>query len=288
MDYEREAESQLRYRSLMEPYRETERINVPMVYPELSSKKTLITELVNGVPVDKLFKSNLISQEKKNEIAERLLRLTLREIFEFRFMQTDPNFSNYLYDADSDMIHLLDFGAAREYSKEFTDKYFMVIKGAAEQDYDMILKYSKELGFLTGFEAKVMERAHVEAVMILGEAFADKNYQGPSSNTSERSSANTSEGSSANTSEGPSSNTSEGPSSNTSEGRLFDFSNQSTTRRISSLVPVMIKHRLTPPPEETYSLHRKMSGMFLLCAKLNAKIDCRKIYLDICDNYRMG
>lgn len=240
----------------MEPYRETERINVPKVYPELSSKKTLVTELVNGLPVDKLFKSNLVSQEKKNEIAERLLRLTLREIFQFRFMQTDPNFSNYLYDADSDMIQLLDFGAAREYRKEFTDKYFMVIKGAAEQDYDVILKYSKDLGFLTGFEAKVMERAHVEAVMILGEAFADKNYQGSSPNTS--------------------------------EGRLFDFSNQSTTRRISSLVPVMIKHRLTPPPEETYSLHRKMSGMFLLCAKLNAKIDCRKIYLDICDNYRMG
>lgn len=248
VDYKKEAESQIKYRKLMEPYLESERINVPNVYPSISTSKVLITELINGVPIDKLFKSDSISQDTRNDIAERLLRLTLREVFEFRFMQTDPNFSNYMYDMDTDTIHLLDFGAAMEYDQEFTDKYFMIIKGAAEQNYDMIYKYSVQLGFLSGYESQLFKDAHVEAVMILGEAFADKNYD--------------------------------------TTGRLFDFSNQNTTRRISALLPVMIKYRLKPPPEETYSLHRKMSGMFLLCAKLNAKIDCRKIYLDICQNHR--
>lgn len=36
----------------------------------------------------------------------------------------------------------------------------------------------------------------------------------------------------------------------------FDFGLQETTRRINELVPVMLQHRLTPPPDETYSLHR--------------------------------
>lgn len=36
----------------------------------------------------------------------------------------------------------------------------------------------------------------------------------------------------------------------------FDFGQQETTRRINELVPVMLQHRLTPPPDETYSLHR--------------------------------
>ena len=43
---------------------------------------------------------------------------------------------------------------------------------------------------------------------------------------------------------------------------VFDFGNQDTTRRIHRLIPVMMEHRLTPPPEEIYSLHR-LAGTLL-------------------------
>jgi aarF domain-containing kinase len=68
----------------------------------------------------------------------------------------------------------------------------------------------------------------------------------------------------------------------------FDFSTQDTTRRINDLVPVMLKHRLTPPPEETYSLHRKLSGGFLLCAKLKAKINCHDLFKKIWEEYKFS
>lgn len=83
--------------------------------------------------------------------------------------------------------------------------------------------------------------AHVEAVMILGEAFASS--------------------------------------------EPFDFGTQSTTQRIQNLIPVMLQHRLTPPPEESYSLHRKMAGSFLICSKLNAQILCRDMFLDVYNSY---
>lgn len=89
-----------------------------------------------------------------------------------------------------------------------------------------------------------MENAHIDAVMILGEAMAcdDK----------------------------------------------FNFGTQSATLRIFNLIPVMAKHRLTPPPHETYSLHRKMSGSFLICTKLNGKVNCKKLFDDIFARYKFG
>lgn len=89
-----------------------------------------------------------------------------------------------------------------------------------------------------------MEKAHIDAVMILGQSF-----------------------------------TCDSP---------FDFKAQSTASQIQGLIPVMAEHRLTPPPEETYSLHRKMAGAFLLCAKLGCKIHCRPLFDNIWNNYKFG
>lgn len=68
----------------------------------------------------------------------------------------------------------------------------------------------------------------------------------------------------------------------------FDFGTQTTASQIQNQIPVMAKHRLTPPPEDTYSLHRKMAGAFLLCTKLNCKINCAPLFDSIFENYQFG
>ena len=52
----------------------------------------------------------LMSQDVRDAVGTLLLQLTLKELFEWRFMQTDPNWGNFLYDAPSGVLHLIDFG----------------------------------------------------------------------------------------------------------------------------------------------------------------------------------
>ncbi|XP_054145297.1 atypical kinase COQ8B, mitochondrial-like, partial [Melozone crissalis] len=104
-------------------------------------------------------------------ICTELLRLCLQELFQFRFMQTDPNWANFLYDPERHKVTLLDFGACRSFEKEFTDLYIEVIRAAADRDEEKILSKSRELKFLTGFESPAMESLHLQAVLLLGEPF---------------------------------------------------------------------------------------------------------------------
>ncbi len=68
----------------------------------------------------------------------------------------------------------------------------------------------------------------------------------------------------------------------------FPFTNQTITSRVREQVPLMLRERLTPPPPETYSLNRKLSGAFLLCAKLGAEVKCRDMMQRVTAGYKFG
>nr|XP_012152581.1 PREDICTED: aarF domain-containing protein kinase 4 isoform X3 [Megachile rotundata] len=239
VDYIREADCTRNYKKLMQPYPD---YYVPATIDELSTSQIFTTEMIDGIPVDKCMNMDM---EIRERICKLIMRLCLKELFVFRYMQTDPNWSNFFYNPDTRQLILLDFGACREYDKSFMDKYIEIIYAASEGDRDKILNLSKEMGFLTGYESKIMEEAHVDAVMVLGQVF-DKNH------------------------------------------KYYDFGGQDVTKRIQSLVPTILDHRLCPPPEEIYSLHRKLSGVFLLCAKLQVKINCRDMFREVYANYKFG
>lgn len=63
----------------------------------------------------------------------------------------------------------------------------------------------------------------------------------------------------------------------------YDFTNQTITDRVRAQIPVMLRKRLTPPPDQTYSLNRKLSGSFLLCARLGATVRCKELFEDVLD-----
>lgn len=68
----------------------------------------------------------------------------------------------------------------------------------------------------------------------------------------------------------------------------FDFRATNMTRRVSELGATMLRERLTPPPDEAYSLHRKLSGAFLACVKLGAVFPPRDMLLEFSRDYEFS
>ena len=90
--------------------------------------------------------------------AKKVLELSLRELFEYRLMQTDPNWTNFLYNERTGKIELIDFGAARAYDKPFIDDWLCMLRAAIGGRRDECVAWSEKVGYLTGQESEVSTR----------------------------------------------------------------------------------------------------------------------------------
>lgn len=97
-----------------------------------------------GEPIETL---QALPQAERNTLIENLFELLFREVFEFRLVQTDPNFANYLYQRDSQKIVLLDFGATREYSETIGEGYRQLLTAAMHRDEARLADAMSQIGF---------------------------------------------------------------------------------------------------------------------------------------------
>jgi predicted unusual protein kinase regulating ubiquinone biosynthesis (AarF/ABC1/UbiB family) len=167
-DYAREARSQEQYRSLVG---EDPGVLVPRVHADLSTRRVLASDRVRALPIEDL-RSPEHPQRRRDEIGAKLLRLVFRELFEFRFVQTDPNFGNYLYEPKHERIALLDFGSVRSFSRHFTSRYRDLISATTACDTDSVQEIGVELGLLRGDESAEARAAFVRLCQRVAEPLA--------------------------------------------------------------------------------------------------------------------
>lgn len=98
-DYVREAECIRQFGKLLEGDRD---YRVPKVIDEASGKNVITMERMWGIPIGK--RSSEFTQEVRDWIGTQVLRLCLRELKEFKYMQTDPNWTNFLYNPKAKQV----------------------------------------------------------------------------------------------------------------------------------------------------------------------------------------
>ncbi|MDO8899806.1 MAG: AarF/ABC1/UbiB kinase family protein [Phenylobacterium sp.] len=142
-DYLREADQMRRYRALLadEPA-----FIVPEPVEDFCRERVLAMDFIPGEPIETL---QAAPQAVRDGAMAALIGLALRELFAFGYMQTDPNFANYRWQARSQKIVLLDFGAAMAVSDHTAGAYRRVAQAGLSEDLPALCLALVEAGFLS-------------------------------------------------------------------------------------------------------------------------------------------
>lgn len=141
-DYRLELKHLLRFKTLLagDP-----RYIVPSAYPELSNEHILCMEYVDALPLVQL---EYETKRTKQTIIESVFELVLCELFDYKFMQSDPNYANYLYKEDTKQLVLLDFGACQDISESASQSYLAMATAMSRRKKDDMLRALLELNLL--------------------------------------------------------------------------------------------------------------------------------------------
>lgn len=207
---------------------------LPEVHADLTTESVLVMSCMGGVPVESLQHA---PQAERDRVAGLLFRLLFREIFEFRMIQTDPNFANYRYDGASRRLILLDFGATRLYPAAIVDAYRRLMASAVVGDRQAMSAAASAIGY---FRVDIGERQRQLVLDVFLQACEPLRHAG-----------------------------------------AYDFGHSDLPARIRDAGLALSTERDSwhTPPADALFLHRKAGGLYLLAARLKARVDIRALFL---------
>ncbi|HCM0711167.1 TPA: AarF/ABC1/UbiB kinase family protein [Vibrio parahaemolyticus] len=228
-NYEREAQFACRYHEALQGH---PHFVAPKIYPEISSQSVLAMSFIQGTPIEKIANYD---QETRDFVMHNLLELLFKELFEFKMVQTDPNFANYLYLEQSKQIGLLDFGATREYSERFSSGYRQAFSSVVNDDEQGLNDALEQIGFFAQSIKPEQRMAILDLVKMACEPMLiDEAYN-------------------------------------------FKASGLVQKLREAGTILSMEQDYWHTPPADAIFLHRKIGGMYLLAARIGAKVNIRRL-----------
>ena len=157
-NYIREANQLERFSGLL---KDMKQFIVPKLHEDWSTQNILTMTFVEGVRIDSLSKE---TQAVRDHVAKDLIDLTIKELFVFGVMQTDPNFANYRYQMENQRIVLLDFGATHEIAPFIAQAYReLMIAGLTGNDV-ALEKIILGIGFV---DSKTNERHRKQVIHMI-------------------------------------------------------------------------------------------------------------------------
>ena len=229
-DYTLEAQYLARYKNLLST---NPHFKVPSVYVEHSTAQVLTMEYVDAKPIEGICD---LSAAERSHVAEQLINLFFKEMFEFKLIQTDPNFANFHYQPESQKIVLFDFGATREITATLSDAYLALFKAGSNNDRAGVLNAATAIGY---FKDALKDDYKERLIDLFLMACEPLRYNGE-----------------------------------------FDFKYSELAGNIkdAGLQLSAQSQQWHTPPLDALFIHRKLAGLYLIAARLEAKINIKSLF----------
>ena len=159
-DYLREAQH---LREYSENLHDSADFLLPRVDENLTRENILPMDYLDGLPIESVTKDR---KSVRDRVSTLLIDLSLREIFEFRQVQTDPNFANFQFHPDTQQIGLLDFGATRKYAATTAEACHGLLHASLTDNRSAMMEHAESLGYL-GTSSSAQHRELIMTMMTM-------------------------------------------------------------------------------------------------------------------------
>lgn len=206
---------------------------VPALYEQYSTKQILAMEYVEAQPIEEL---DSLTQAQRDHIASDFISLFFHELFDFKLMQTDPNFANFQYQIASERIVLLDFGATREVPDKLSDGYRALLSAASNNDRQSAFSAAVAIGYFQDDIVDSYKNNVLDLFMLACEPLRSE--------------------------------------------QAYDFGSSDLAMRLKNAGMAMSTdaQQWHTPPVDALFIHRKLAGLYLIAAKLQAKVNVKQLF----------
>ncbi|MEI7888927.1 MAG: AarF/ABC1/UbiB kinase family protein [Actinomycetes bacterium] len=152
LDYELEAQNQ---RRVERAFRDHPFVKIPKVYTELSGRRVLVSEYVEGAGFEEVKK---MSEAERDKYGEIIFRFFMHLLHRERFCSGDPHPGNYLRCPDG-KVCFLDFGLMRTISEKTLKAEHALAASVLARDAEGVKAQLGSLGYLPepeGFDPQML------------------------------------------------------------------------------------------------------------------------------------
>ena len=143
-DYELELRQSV---EIGEACKHLEGLKFPGYYPELSGKRILTMDWLEGMHLKDYLATNP-SQEEKNRLGQNLWNFYDYQLNELKAIHADPHPGNFMFDEEGN-IGVIDFGCVKRIPEEFYQLYFQLMNPNLLDDDQKLEELFLELEFLS-------------------------------------------------------------------------------------------------------------------------------------------